>query len=322
MKRIKLLLTVLITLPFCLSAQKSDKKIDELVFLFVDGKYDKLVYKAQSAMEDDDLRRHPLPYIYCSMAYYEMSKLPGKYSVGEKESEFPNPLKDAQKYLYKFIQKDSKAQKYYETNWYDDFKEYYINIADTSNKMAQFLFLNEKYSKAASVYKAAARGVPADPVLKLWLGINYIKAKNTNEGKLALIEAMKEIDEKFVPSKATSAVLPHGLQLAEELLRSNELYTEADKAKKLVEVFKKYDPDELDKKKMEERQAKAKEAAKDDRVMRQFYSDEDDEDNKDRKGNVIIKDGYGSNGNGTENKDADSKLDEIEKEAEDDGNDN
>ena len=94
-------------------------------------------------MENDKYRKHPLPYIYVSMSYYEMSKQPGKFSVGEKDSEFPKPLKEAQKYLYKFMKADKKAPKYYDQSWYDEFKDYYINLADTSNKLAQYLFMND-----------------------------------------------------------------------------------------------------------------------------------------------------------------------------------
>jgi hypothetical protein len=53
-----------------------------------------------------------------------------------------------------------------------------------------------------------------------------------------------------------------------------------------------------------------------DRVMRKFVSDADDEDNQDRKGKVII-DGK-STGSSEEGKsdDADDELDKLEKEAE------
>jgi len=290
-------------------AQKT-KKVDDLTFLYVDEKYDKVVYKGEGLMQDSDYRRHPLIYIYTSMSYYEMSKLPGKFSVGERDSEFPKPLKMAQKYLYKFVKADAKAQKYYDNNWFDDFKEYYITLADTSNKLAQYLFLNDDYRKAASVYKYTAKAVPSDPVLLLWQSICEVKSKNTVEGKKNMIEALKQIDENFKPNKATSGVLAHGLLLAEEFLKTTEFTKEASKAKKLVEVFKKYDPDELDKQKMEKRKEEAK---KDDTVMRKFFSDEDDEDNQNVKGKVIIKDGYGSDGNGT--KSDEEKLDDLEKEA-------
>lgn len=307
MNNLKLIALFFVVCTASVFAQ-GDKKVDDLTFMFVDEKYDKVVYKAEALMQNDKYRRHPLVYIYSSMSYYEMSKKPGKYSVGEKDSDFPKPLKMAQKHLYKFVKADKKAPKYYDNSWYEDFKEYYANLADTSNKLAQYLYLNDKYYKAASAYKSAARAVPGDPILLLWQGVAECDAKNAVEGIKNIQMALKKIDENFKPSEKTSGVLAHGMLLAEQHLRKREKYTEADKAKKLIEVFKKYDPDELDKKKMAERKKKVVE---DDRVMRKFFSDEDDEDNKNKKGEIIIKDGYGSNGNGT--KTADEKLDELEK---------
>ncbi len=297
-------------------AQKAGKKIDDLTFLYVDEKYDKVVYKGEGLMQSDSYKKHPLVYIYTSMSYYEMSRRPGKFSVGDRDAEFPKPLKMAQKHLYKFVKVDKKAPKYYDNSWYEDFKEYYIQLADTSNKLAQMLFLNEKYRKSASSYKAAYRAIPSDPVLLLWQGIGEMKSKNAVEGKKSLAKAMKEINKDFVPSKATSPVLAHGMLLAEEILRGIGDYANADKAKELIEVFKKYDPDELDKKKLEERKAKAKEDAEKDKVMRKFMSDEEDEDNKNKqKGKVIIEDGDGSEGNG---KSSDDKLDQLEKDEKED----
>ena len=322
MKKYNLLFLLLFVASTCLFAQAkgkqtettakkteaNDKKIDDLIFMYVDEKYDKVVFKAEALMGSDTYKNHPLIYIYAAMSYYEMSKRTGKYSVGEKNSEFPDPLKMAQKHLYKFIKTDEKAMKYYKTNWYKDFKEFYIQIADTSNKLANYLYLNDQYRKAASAYKNAYRSVPSDPVLLLWEGISEVKSKNAVEGDKSLAAALKEIDEKFIPSKATAPVIAQGMLIAEEYLRGKGDYVNADKAKKLIAVFKKYDPDELDKKKME---ARKKEVIKDDSIMRKFYSDETDEDNKDKKGKVIIKDGTGSDGGGT--KTANDKLDEIEK---------
>jgi tetratricopeptide (TPR) repeat protein len=317
MKSFKLICVALITLSSSLYAQKAGKKIDDLTFLFVEEKYEDVIHKSEGLMQNDSYKKHPLIYIYASMAYYEMSRRPGKFSVGEKDSKYPKPLKMAQKHLYKFIKVDKKAPKYYDDNWYDDggFKDYYIQLADTSNNIGQMMYLNEKYRKAASMYKAAYRAIPGDPVLLLWQGIAEMKSKNTVEGKKSLAIAMKAIDESFVPTKATSDVLAHGMLLAEELFRGTlNDYTNADKAKKLIEVFKKYDPDELDKKALAEREAAAKKAAKEDRVMRSFFSDENDEDNKDRKGKVIIENGKGSEGSGT--KSDEDELDKLEKEAE------
>jgi hypothetical protein len=317
MNKIKTLFILGIIASSSLYAQKEGKKIDDLTFLFVDEKYEDVINKAEGLMQNDDYKKHPLIYVYASMAYYEMSRRPGKFDVGEKDSKYPRPLKMAQKHLYKFTKTDAKAKKYYDNQWSDDFKDYYIQLSDTSNKLAQMLYLNDKHRKAASLYKAAYRGIPSDPVLLLWQGVAEMKSKNSVEGKKSLALAMKKIDENFIPTKATSAVLAYGMLLAEEFFRGSiGDPVNADKAKKLIEVFKKYDPNEIDKNALAEREAAAKKAAMQDRVMRKFVSDSEDEDNLDRKGKVII-DGTSTGGSGDgKSGNADDELDKLEKEAE------
>jgi tetratricopeptide (TPR) repeat protein len=293
---------------------QADKKIDNIMFLFVDEKYEDVVYKSENLMQNDKYKRHPSIYLYAAKGYYEMSRQPGKFDVGEKESKYPKPLRMAQKYLYKYIKAELKVKKYFPdyNGAVEDNKDFFIAIADTSNKLGQLLYAMEKPRKAASAYKSAFKAVPMDPVLQLWQGIGEVKSKNTVEGDKNIKAALKVIDENFEPSKATSGVLAHGMLIVEEYLRTKGDYANADKAKKLIEVFKKYDPDELDKKKMEERKEKMKKEVEDDEVMRKFFSDENDEDNKNKKGKVIIKDGRGSDGGGKE--DIDEELDKLEKE--------
>lgn len=308
MKKLSIILFLFAFVSLKLSAQE-DKKLSDLLFLYADEKYDKLVYKSIALSQNDKYKKHPSPYIYAAMGYYEMSKRPGKYDVGEKDSEFKNPLKDAQKYLYKYIKVEKKSAKYfpdYESSP-EDYKELAEAVADSSNKLAQHLYLMEKPRKAASIYKYTYRAVPHDPVLQLWQGISEVKSKNTLEGDKNIIAALKKIDENYQPEKSTSGIIAHGMLILDEYLTQKGDLENAAKARKLVDVFKKYDPDELDKKKMEERKKKAEK--NNDKVMRQFYSDEDDDVNKERKkGNVIIQDNDAS-------KDAEDELDRLEKEA-------
>jgi len=253
-----------------LNAQK-DKKIDELIFLYVDEKYDKVIDKALALTENDAYKKNPLPLIYASMGYYQISRRPDKYDIS-KGGKFENPLKNAQKYLASFMKKDAKANEYF-----NDYKEYYDLLADTSNKLGQHFFLMENYSKSAGAYKTAVKALPQDPILLLWQGIGEVKSKNFAEGDKNIIAALDKIDENFKPSAVTGGVLAHGMLIVSEYLTQKGDMTNANKAKKLVEVFKKDDPDKLDKKKLEERKEKAKE---DDRIMRKFYSDDDTSTNE------------------------------------------
>lgn len=297
------LIAILILSTFGKAVVAQDKKIEDLNFLYIDEKYDKLVDKSIKLMDDGTYRRHPMPYLFAAMGLYEISKLPEKYSFGERDSDYPKPLKDAEKYIYKYVKAESKAQKYFEDyeSTMEDYKEFFTNIADTANKLGQHLFLVDKPRKAALQYKYAFKAIPSDPVLQLWQGISEIKSMNTVEGEKNARAAMELIDENFEPSTATAGVISSGMLILEEYFTQTGDMEMAAKAKKMVEVFKKYDPEVLDKKKQEEKKQKAKEK---DVVMKKFYSDEDDEDNQElKKGKVVID---------KDAKDADKKLDEIE----------
>jgi len=277
----------------------AEKKIDDLLFLYVDGKYDKTVNKGLGLMQDATYSKHPSSFLYTAMSYYEMSRLPGQFDVGEKGSKYPKPLKEAQKYLAKFIKVKTKVKKYfpYYRQDNDEVNDFFEAIADTTNKVGQHFYLTEDFRKAAGFYKVGVKSVPNDPILLLWQGVCEIKGKNTTEGSKHTLDALAKMDEKFEPSEGTRGVLAHGLLIAEEYFRTNGNTEAANKSKKLVEVFKKYDPDELNKQKMEERKAKAK---KDDKVMRQFFSDEDE------KQDPVFEEAE---------KSADDELDAIEREA-------
>ncbi len=246
-------------------AQEEDKKISQLTFLFVDEKYDKLVDKAGFMMESDKYKKNPLVYIYLSMGYYEIAKRPDEYDIEEK---YKKPLKYAQKYAYKFVKKDKKKQ------YINEYKEYLTALKDTSNKLAQHFYIIGKYSKANTIYKYTMKFSPDDPIIKLWTGIAYIRNNNATEGERLALEALSEIDENFEPDKVTAPVLPEGLLIISEYFANKGDYQTSDKAKKLVEVFKKYDPEEMDKAKKEEKRKKELEKEKE---IKRFYSDDDEE---------------------------------------------
>jgi len=309
MKNIFLLSLTLILSFNQLLAQKVEKKLEALNFLLIDEKYEDVVYKGEGYMQNEAFKRHPLVYLYTAKGYYEMSRQPGKFDVGEKESKYPKPLKVAEKHLYKYTKQQKKAKKYFPDyeGTLEENMEFFEAISDTANKLGQLLYIMEKPRKSASEYKNAFRAVPMDPTLQLWQGIGEVKSKNSVEGDKNILAALKKIEtDGFEPFKATRGVIAHGMQIVEEYLRSKGDNTNADKAKKLIGVYKQYDPDELDKKKREDREKKIK---TDDSIMRKFYSNENDEDNIKKKKKIYID---------KETQDTEKELDRLEKEAEDD----
>ena len=45
-----------------ISVAQPDDEYNDLLFLLVDGKYDKMLYKSMDYIEDEETRRDPLPY--------------------------------------------------------------------------------------------------------------------------------------------------------------------------------------------------------------------------------------------------------------------
>lgn len=264
MKKLQILL-IMVVLSTKLFSQNSDKKINEVTFLFIDNFYEKVIHKVNALTHNDKYKKHPLLYLFRAKSYYEMSRNPEKYETG-KGTDYSDPLKSAQKDLYKCVKLDTKKEY---SSQVSDFSE---AIADTSNKLAQHYYVLGNARKSAGIYKYASKAIPNNPVLLLWQGLAEIKSKNP-EGDKTVLLALDKIDASYIPPSSTSPVLARGMLILEEHLTTKGDAVNAAKAKKLVEVFKKYDPDELDKKKMEAREKKK--AAENERVIRKFKSDDD-----------------------------------------------
>ncbi|MCB0765446.1 MAG: hypothetical protein KDB84_12110, partial [Flavobacteriales bacterium] len=95
----KLLLLAPLAL-FQLTAQAQKHVYEDLLVLFVDEKYEKCLGKAEGYTLMDDTKKDPLPFLYMSMCFMEMSK-DEKY-----QADYPKAAKDALKFAEKYRKKD------------------------------------------------------------------------------------------------------------------------------------------------------------------------------------------------------------------------
>ncbi len=184
MKNFKVLLFILVgILAFQkVSYTQPDDEYNDLLFLLVDEKYDKLLYKSMGYIEDEDTRRDPLPYLYTSMCYFEMSKME------EYDEEFPRAFKDAVKYCVKYRKKD-KSGFYVEDNaeYIDDLKRQTFEVADNYYQI-------NKISKAKSYYKYLVGMDPNDWGSWLLKGVSESELNMTADAKISIETAMKGIE--------------------------------------------------------------------------------------------------------------------------------
>ncbi len=253
---------VLFSSPVLKAQEENDPQIDKIIIMYVDGKYEDCVWKSLKLTENSKYSRHPLPYIYASMSYFEICK-------NEKlQEKYPKAFWDAVKYADKFRKKDKKGE------YYPKYAEYFKTLKDSLNKLGQHYFITEDYRKASKTYKYAMKLFSDDPVIVLWNGLSFAKTNNLGEAEKNFMIAMDSIKTGFKPDPITAPILAEGLLIYSEWLQGQGKSVDP-KLKSLIEEFKKYDPEELDRLKKEEKKRREMERAKEE--IKRFQSEPDDE---------------------------------------------
>jgi hypothetical protein len=137
----------------------------------VDGKYEKVLYKAIRYTEDDEQKKHPMPYLYMAKAYLGIhnsddADLRESYEVDKLKA-----LKNALKYAGKFVKKD-KEQEYIfeELEYIEDLRKETIIAAETEMD-------NGKFTKAKSYYKYLTTLDKEDPGAWMMYGTVFLTLK-------------------------------------------------------------------------------------------------------------------------------------------------
>lgn len=149
-----------------------EEEFDDLLILYVDGDYEKLIRKAEKYSEDDDTRRDPRPYLYMSKAYYGMSK-DEKYA-----EEYPKAFRDALKYASRYARKDDERE-------YWDINIEFINELRAEAMREADLYLSDDdrrgLSKAARLYRYLTDIDPGDPGAGMMYGAMLYKVNRRGE---------------------------------------------------------------------------------------------------------------------------------------------
>jgi hypothetical protein len=134
--------------------------LDELLMWMVDGKYEKVLYKAIRYTESDKTDDAPQPYAYMSMAYFRIFESDDP----DFAEDYSNALKESLKYATKFIKKD-KEQEYL-----TEFEEFFDELRAATISEADMHITDEKYTKAKSFYSYLVKLDEEDIGAQLMLG--------------------------------------------------------------------------------------------------------------------------------------------------------
>lgn len=154
MKKLILTLTAVAYL-FSGTAFSQDIEYEDLFVLFLDEDFDKCLDKAEKYTLSDKTKKDPLPYLYMTMCFYEMS-LDQEYA-----EDYPKAFQDAVKYAYKYRIKDKPGDYFHEfDDFWTDFK--YVLIEEAEN-----YFEAADYRKALNNYKNMTKFHPEG--ISAWL---------------------------------------------------------------------------------------------------------------------------------------------------------
>lgn len=227
--------TLLLLFIFNFSA-KSQIEFENLVIAYAEGDYEKCANKAYRYTQKDKTKKHPLPYIYLSMANLKMSQ------NAELLEEYPKSFKDAVKYAAKYRRKD-KTGEYY-NDYIDHFEELKkIVIEECEN----YLLTDDENDfkkgvrKSYSLVKKVAKFAPEDNGIRLYKGVlelysnNRAEAKQTLEGIDTLVQNSLSNFENLTEMEQYSIRL--GLMAYAKYYEDKEEY---DNAIKWLEMGKDY----------------------------------------------------------------------------------
>lgn len=158
---------------------------DELLMWMVDGKYEKVLYKAIRYTEDEVTSKEPVPYAFMAMAYFKISET----SDPELLEKYANALKDALKYASKFVKKDK------ENEYVEDYVDFFNDLRRATMNEAEIYVDEEKFTKAKGYYKYLWTLDEEDPGAWLMYGTVMWKAKAVRDAEESWNTAEKLLAE-------------------------------------------------------------------------------------------------------------------------------
>ena len=236
LKQTILLFIVLCTITTGIKAQVVNSEFQKLFDLYTMEKYEKCAYKAESYSRKDKYRKESEPYLYMALCYYQAHVRPELFT-----NEYPDALKDALKYAYKFRKKDKNGENY-QSN-----KSLLDKIREESLQQAKFYFNDGDFRKSASEFRRILKVMPDDMNVAFITGVALIESRNIGEGKKLIaqaIDSLKAYDQtnRFEKDEVTHEMLVKGaISYTSYLDASDQL----EEALELITLIRKLIPDDL-----------------------------------------------------------------------------
>lgn len=159
----------------------------ELLVEIVDEDYEKCLKKSLKYISKPETKKDALPYLYASMAYYNMSR------DNQYREDYPKAFKKSLSYVGKYRKKDKSYE--YKSDAIEFIEKLkFILAEDIANNKLLYIDKEDKYiKKNASLLKKIEKMDPNDHAVTLLRGVYETKKKNRTEGKELLKEGLEHL---------------------------------------------------------------------------------------------------------------------------------
>jgi tetratricopeptide (TPR) repeat protein len=165
-------------------AQPSD--FEDLLLPFVDGKYEKVLMKAEKYTLDETTKKEPLPYLFMSMSFYEISMMDDE----KMKTKYPDAFKNAVKSLTKYAKLDK------EMTYASEYQDFFASIRKAIISEGETHIDQMKWTKAKTSYVTLTQIDPKDAGAHLMLAYVFEQMKSKKESETAFATAEKLLKEK------------------------------------------------------------------------------------------------------------------------------
>lgn len=183
MKKTLFILTFLFGSLLSGFAQPSD--FEDLLLPFVDGKYEKVLVKAEKYTLDDATKKEPLPHLFLSMSFFEISKMDDE----KMKTKYPDAFKNAVKSLTKYSKLDKEKQ------FASEYEDFFADIRKAIISEGEVYLDQLKYTKCKATYTTLTQIDANDAGAYLMLGLSFEEMKSKKESETAFATADKLLQE-------------------------------------------------------------------------------------------------------------------------------
>ena len=153
------------------TAHAQDPKYGRMLEDLVDGKYERVLFRAIGFTEKENTKKDPEPYSYMARAYLKIHQSDDP----ALKSSYPKALKESLKYCTKFIKKDKESE------YVPDQLEFIEELRSEAIAQADTEMDAEKYTRAKSLYNYLTKLDKSDPAAYMMLGLANYYARATRD---------------------------------------------------------------------------------------------------------------------------------------------